>query len=83
MNEGCGKNLYRKGNSMKRSGPFSELQDSENGKVAVIIPFRRIISEHELMRALECTLVGQKLPSPSLRGSEFLSEVGLGIGPVG
>ena len=30
MNEGFGKDLYRKGNSVKRSGPFSEPQDSEN-----------------------------------------------------
>ena len=30
MNEGFGKDFYRKGNSVKRSGPFSELLDSEN-----------------------------------------------------
>ena len=30
VNEGFGKDLYRKGNSVKRSGPFSELPDSEN-----------------------------------------------------
>ena len=30
MNEGLGKDFYRKGNSMKRSGPFSEPLDSEN-----------------------------------------------------
>ena len=30
MNEGFGKDFYRKGNSVKRSGPFSELPDSEN-----------------------------------------------------
>ena len=35
VNEGFGKDFYRKGNSVKRSGPFSELQDSENWKVAV------------------------------------------------
>ena len=29
MNEGFGKDFYRKGNSVKRSGPFSELPDSE------------------------------------------------------
>ena len=39
MNGGFGKDLYRKGNSVKRSGPFSELPDSENRKVAVLIPF--------------------------------------------
>ena len=30
MNEGFGKDFYRKGNSVKRSGPFSEPPGSEN-----------------------------------------------------
>ena len=30
MNEGFGKDFYRKDNSVKRSGPFNELPDSEN-----------------------------------------------------
>ena len=30
MNEGFGKELYWKGNSVKRSGPFSEPPDSGN-----------------------------------------------------
>ena len=30
VNEGFGKDFYRKGNSVKRSGPFSEPLDSEN-----------------------------------------------------
>ena len=30
MNEGFGKDFYRKGNSVKRSGPFSEPSDSES-----------------------------------------------------
>ena len=30
MNERFAKGLYRKGNSVKRSGPFSEPPDSEN-----------------------------------------------------
>ena len=30
MNEGFGKDFYKKSNSVKRSGPFSELPDSEN-----------------------------------------------------
>ena len=30
VNEGFGKDFYRKGNSVKRSGPFSEPRDSEN-----------------------------------------------------
>ena len=38
-------NFYRKGSSVKRSGPFSELPDSENRKVAVLIPFPKISSE--------------------------------------
>ena len=29
MNEGFGKDFYRKGNSVKGSGPFSETPDSE------------------------------------------------------
>ena len=29
VNQGFGKDFYRKGNSMKRSGPFSEPPDSE------------------------------------------------------
>ena len=32
MNEGFGKDFYRKGNSVKRSGPFTEPPDSENLK---------------------------------------------------
>ena len=39
VNEGFGKDFYRKGNSVKRSGPFSESPDSENWKVAVQIHF--------------------------------------------
>ena len=30
MNEGFGNDFYRKGNSVNRSGLFSELLDSEN-----------------------------------------------------
>ena len=30
MNEGFAEDFYRKGNSVKRSGPFSKLADSEN-----------------------------------------------------
>ena len=30
MKEGFGKDFYRKGNSVKRSRPFSEPPDSEN-----------------------------------------------------
>ena len=44
MNEGLGKDFYRKGNSVKRSGPYSEPPDPENWKVAVLIPFPKINS---------------------------------------
>ena len=44
VNEGFGKDFYRKGNSVKRSGPFSEPPDSENWKVAVQIHFPKISS---------------------------------------
>ena len=30
VNQGFGKDFYRKGNSVKRSGPFSEPPDFEN-----------------------------------------------------
>ena len=30
MNQGLGNDFYRKGNSVKRSGPFTESPDSEN-----------------------------------------------------
>ena len=45
VNERFGKGFYRGGNSVKRSGPFSEAPDSENWKVAVLIPFPKIGSE--------------------------------------
>ena len=44
MNEGFGKDCYRKGNSVKRFDPFTETPDSENCKVAVLIPFPKISS---------------------------------------
>ena len=45
VNPGLGKDFYRKGNSVKRSGPFSEPPDSEKWKVAVLIPFPKISSD--------------------------------------
>ena len=42
MKQGFGKDFYRKGNSVKRFGPFTEPPDSENSKVAVLIPFLKI-----------------------------------------
>ena len=44
VNEGFGNDFYRKGNSVKRSGRFSEPPDSENWKIAVLIPFPKISS---------------------------------------
>ena len=48
MNDGFGKDLYRKGTSVERSGPFSEPPDSENRKVDVLIPFPKISSYHKI-----------------------------------
>ena len=45
---GFGKDFYRKGNSVKRSGPFSEPPDSENWKVAVHpLPKNQLLSAAE------------------------------------
>ena len=44
MNEGFGNDFYRKGNSVKSAGPFSGPPDSDNSKVAVLIPFPKISS---------------------------------------
>ena len=41
---GLEKIFYIKGNSVKRSGPFSQPPDSECWKVAVLIPFPKISS---------------------------------------
>ena len=41
VNEGFGQDFHRKGDSVKRFGPFTEPPDSENWKVAVLIPFPR------------------------------------------
>ena len=44
VNQGFGKDFYRKGNSVKRSGRFREPPDSEKRKVAVLIPFPKFSS---------------------------------------
>ena len=49
VNQGFGKDFYQRGNSVKRSGPFSEPPDSENWKVAVLIPFPKISSYYMLV----------------------------------
>ena len=51
VNQGFGKDFYRKGNSVKRSGQFSEPPDSENLKVAVLIPFPKISSYFLLLKS--------------------------------
>ena len=40
MNEGFGKEFHRKGDSLKRSGPFSEPSDSENRSLLPSSPSR-------------------------------------------
>ena len=52
MNEGFGKDFYRKGNSVKRFGPFTEPLDSENRKVAVLTPFPKVSSYETQIGAL-------------------------------
>ena len=49
MNQGFGKDFYKKGNSVKRFGPFTEPPDSENWKVAVLIPFPKISSYYPVL----------------------------------
>ena len=44
VNEGFGKDSYKQGNSVKRSGPFNAPLDSENWKVAALVPCPKISS---------------------------------------
>ena len=46
MNEGLGKDFYRKGSSVKRSWPFSEPPDSENSKICCPHP----LPENQLLQ---------------------------------
>ena len=60
VNQGFGKDFYRKGNSVKSSGRFSEPPDSENWTVAVLIPFPKISSyerEREITEATTCFML--------------------------
>ena len=41
MNEGFSKDFYRQGNSVKRSGPFSEPLDSDNAKLLSSSPSQK------------------------------------------
>ena len=61
MNERFGKDFYRKGNSMKRSEPFSEPPDSENCKLLSSSPSR----ESALIRA-PCVLAELWGKSPEI-----------------
>ena len=60
MNQGFGKDFYRKGNSVKRFGPFTEPPDSENWKVAVLIPFPKMGSYRSSSKMVP-TLATEKL----------------------
>ena len=73
VNEGLCEDLDRKGNSVKRSGPFNEPADSENRKVAVLIPFpksalsQRALRDISMSRGKNCrleTIFDSPLPSP-------------------
>ena len=44
VDQGFGKDFYRNDNSVKRFGPFTQPPDSENLKVAVLLPFPKISS---------------------------------------
>ena len=54
MNEGFGKDFYRKGNSVKRFGPFSEPLDSQNWKAAVLIPFPKGKNQLSIRSIFRC-----------------------------
>ena len=57
VNQGSGKDFYRKGNSVKRFGPFIEPPDSETWKVAVLIPFPKISSQQLPRKSKRVNLV--------------------------
>ena len=74
MNKVFGKDFYRKGNSAKRFGPVTEPPDSENQKVAVLIPFPKIGScffEGILKQYLE---VDDCPKSQSLKNHQYSTE---------
>ena len=49
MNEAFGKDFYRKGNSVKRFGPFSEPPDSETEKLLSSSPSRESTPNFDLI----------------------------------
>ena len=55
VNGGFAKDFYRKGNSVKRSGPFSEPPDAEKWKVAVLIPLPQIGLETRRIHKNRCS----------------------------
>ena len=60
VNGGFGKDFYRKGNSVKRSGRFSEPPDSEKWKVAFLIPFPKISSYGPVLSQNYCRTSGRR-----------------------
>ena len=73
VNERFGKDFHRKGNSVKRFGPFTEPPDSENSKVAVLIPFPKIGS-HLCLSQRVSTCINKRLPRDYLRLVRLLHE---------
>ena len=65
---GFGKDFYRKGNAVKRSGPLSEPPDSENWKVVVPIPFVKIGSWNKFF------MTNSSSHKPLMNRHETLSE---------
>ena len=46
VNQGFGKDFYRKGNSVKRFGPFTEPPDSQTEKLLSYSPSRKSASQN-------------------------------------
>ena len=53
MNEGFGKDFYRKGNSVKRFGAFTELPDSETEK-SLSSSSSQKISSYATLHTISC-----------------------------
>ena len=65
MNEGFGKEFYRKGNSVKRSGRFSEPPDSEIEKLLSSSPSRKsaLIYRREDFSENQSPIIAALMPS--------------------
>ena len=55
VNEGIGKAFYRKDNSVKRSGPFSEPQDSEKRTFSTV---SKLVVHCKRRGSEKCTFLG-------------------------